>query len=84
LIFPKWERSFVIAIASETGWTEEYIRWHLPMARAWGYYHAVAIRNGNDMVSPDYQEQKEHEIDNQIAKLTRQAMQRTNDGSGTI
>ncbi len=31
----------VYAIAKDTGWSEEYILWHLPLARALQYYHCA-------------------------------------------
>jgi hypothetical protein len=42
----------IIAIASETGWSEEYIRSGLPWARALLYWHAIAWRNGLWTVLP--------------------------------
>ena len=31
----------VYAIAKDTGWSEEYILWSLPLARALQYYHCA-------------------------------------------
>lgn len=31
----------VYAIAKDTGWSEQYILWHLPLARALQYYHCA-------------------------------------------
>jgi hypothetical protein len=31
----------VLALAEKTGWTERYLIWELPMARALEYYHAA-------------------------------------------
>ena len=42
----------IIALARETGWTEEYITGQLPWARALLYWHAIAFGNGVWTVSP--------------------------------
>ena len=42
----------IIAIARETGWTEDYIMGSLPWARALLYWHAIAFSNGIWTVSP--------------------------------
>lgn len=31
----------VYAIAKDTGWSEQHILWHLPLARALQYYHCA-------------------------------------------
>ena len=36
---PGWLASAVFTIAKDTGWSEDFIIWRLPMARALQYYH---------------------------------------------
>ena len=48
------------------------------MCKAWGYYHAAATRNGNEMVTTEYTIKKQNEIDDQIQRLTRRARQQDN------
>lgn len=43
---PVWEAQYVITIASKTGWTEDFIRHHLPLSRGWAYYHAARLIEG--------------------------------------
>lgn len=43
---PHWSISLVFAIAKETSWTEDYIM-DLPIARAWGYRHAILCSYDN-------------------------------------
>ncbi len=43
---PVWEALYVIGISSRTGWTEDYIRHELPLARGYAYYHAVRALDG--------------------------------------
>lgn len=41
------------------------------MACAWGYYHAAALRNGNDMMRIDHAEKMERKFDSMLERLTR-------------
>jgi len=41
-----------MVIASRTGWTEDYIRWWLPLSRGWAYYHAARLLDGEAMRFP--------------------------------
>ena len=43
---PVWEALYVIVISSRTGWTEEFIRHGLPLARGLAYYHACRAMEG--------------------------------------
>jgi hypothetical protein len=43
---PVWEAQYVVVIASKTGWTEDFIRHRLPLARGWAYYHAARVLEG--------------------------------------
>jgi hypothetical protein len=43
---PVWEAQYVIVIASQTGWSEDHIRHHLPLSRGWAYYHAARLLEG--------------------------------------
>lgn len=43
---PVWEAQFVLVIASKTGWTEWFIRHELPLSRAYAYYHAARLLEG--------------------------------------
>lgn len=35
-----------MVIASKTGWSEHFIRWELPLARGYAYYHAARMLEG--------------------------------------
>ena len=43
---PVSEASYVIVVASKTGWSEEFIRHQLPLSRGWAYYHAARVLEG--------------------------------------
>lgn len=43
---PVWEAQYIIVIASQTGWTESFIRHELPLCRGWAYYHAARLLEG--------------------------------------
>lgn len=43
---PVWEAQYVLVISERTGWTEDYIRWHLPLWRGRAYYHAARLLAG--------------------------------------
>ena len=43
---PVSEASYVIVVASKTGWSEEFIRHRLPLSRGWAYYHAARVLEG--------------------------------------
>jgi hypothetical protein len=45
---PVWEAQFVLVIASKTGWKETFIRWCLPLSRAFPYYHAARLLEGEN------------------------------------
>ena len=62
-----------MAICAETGWTEDFILWHLPMKRAWGYYHAACVRNGGEVVSSEYAAKRSEKFDAMVESLTRNA-----------
>jgi len=38
--------SYVITLASQTGWPEEYIIWDLPLSRGFQYQHCIWRMNG--------------------------------------
>ena len=40
-------------LSSRTGWTEEYIRWHLPLSRGMAYFHAARMLDGQGMQWPE-------------------------------
>jgi len=42
----------VFSLAKETGWSEHFILWELPFARALEYYHAALWSNGAWTVKP--------------------------------
>jgi len=42
----------VIVIARATGWTENFIRWKLPLSRGWSYFHAARLLDGAPMTIP--------------------------------
>ena len=43
---PVFEAWFILVIARATGWSEAFIRWRLPLQRAWPYYHAAMMLEG--------------------------------------
>jgi hypothetical protein len=43
---PVGEVIYTMVIASKTGWSEEFIRWELPLARGWAYFHAARLMDG--------------------------------------
>jgi hypothetical protein len=43
----------VAVIARGTGWTEDYIRWQLPLSRGRAYVHALRLMEGESMLWPD-------------------------------
>jgi hypothetical protein len=43
---PAWVASYVIGLAMNTGWDEQYILWELPLARGLQYQHAALYANG--------------------------------------
>lgn len=45
---PVWEAQYVIVLASKSGWKENFIRWHLPLARGFAYYHAARLLEGEN------------------------------------
>jgi len=47
------EAQYIAVIAHGTGWTEDYIRWHLPLARGRAYVHAFRLMEGEAMMWPD-------------------------------
>lgn len=44
--------AMVFALARETGWTEHFILWELPLHRALAYQHAALRAHGVWTVSP--------------------------------
>ena len=53
---PVFEAHFVMVLASRTGWSEQFIRWQLPLSRAWAYYHAANLLDGYRMQWPGARE----------------------------
>lgn len=43
--------SYVIGLAMNTGWSEEFILWELPLARGLQYQHAALYANGAKTVA---------------------------------
>ena len=41
-------------ITAKTGWTEDYIRWELPLARGYAYYHTARIMEGEHTQWPGH------------------------------
>jgi hypothetical protein len=39
-------------LAKETGWSEQFLLWELPMSRALQYYHAALWSNGQWTIEP--------------------------------
>lgn len=53
LALPVAEAQYVAVIARGTGWTEDFIRWHLPLSRGRAYVHALRLMEGEAMMWPD-------------------------------
>jgi hypothetical protein len=47
------EAQYITVIARGTGWTEDYIRWQLPLSRGRAYAHALRLMDGEAMMWPD-------------------------------
>ena len=47
------EAQYIAVIAHGTGWTEDYIRWQLPLCRGRAYVHAFRLMEGEAMMWPD-------------------------------
>ena len=47
---PVWVASYVIGLAMNTGWGEDFILWELPMSRGVQYQHAALYANGAKVV----------------------------------
>jgi len=43
---PAWIASYLITIASQTGWQRDFILWELPLSQGWQLQHAILISNG--------------------------------------
>lgn len=41
-----------MVLAAKTGWTEEFIRWRLPLSRGYAYFHAARLMEGEDTFWP--------------------------------
>lgn len=41
---------YISVIAQLTGWSEHHIRWHLPLARGWAYFHSARALAGESRV----------------------------------
>ncbi len=50
---PVWVASYVVGLAMNTGWTEEFILWDLPLSRGLQYQHAILYANGAKTVPSD-------------------------------
>ncbi len=62
-----------MSIVCETGWSEDFVLWHLPMRRAWGYYHCACQRNGVEVESYDAKEKRRQRLEETRERLTRMA-----------
>lgn len=60
---PVWEASYLIVIASKTGWSESFIRHSLPLSRGWAYYHAARALEGERCRWPGVTTTAGHYID---------------------
>ena len=52
MIAPSWIARRVFRIARGTGWSEDYILWHLPLPRALQYFHCSLWEDGAWTVEP--------------------------------
>ena len=65
-----------MVIASRTGWTESYIRWHLPLRRGMAYFHAAMLLDGIPMRWPSDRAEAEQEFDKSISRIRNREAQR--------
>ena len=56
---PVWEAQFILVLAASTGWAEDFIRWRLPLARGFPYYHAARLLDGEDCRWPGHRSTKD-------------------------
>jgi hypothetical protein len=49
---PVAESQYIVVIAKATGWAESFIRWDLPLARGWSYFHSAMLLSGVAMTIP--------------------------------
>lgn len=71
-----WEAQYIIVIASRTGWTESYIRWHLPLSRGMAYYHAAMLLDGVPMRWPSDRAKAEEEFNEMKARVRQRESNR--------
>jgi hypothetical protein len=62
---PVWVASYVIGLAMNTGWTEEFVLWELPLSRGLQYQHAILYANGAKTVP------SESTMEAELARLER-------------
>ena len=79
---PDSDAAFVFGLAKETGWSEHFILWELPYARALQYFHALLWANGQWTVPVVEQKdlQKEFEISYALAIKSVQEETEEDDG----
>ena len=70
-----WEAQYVIVIASRTGWTEDYIKWILPLSRGRAYYHTCRMLDGVAMRWPQEGEKIADHVDS-VKERVRARMRR--------
>jgi len=70
---PVEEAQYVIVIASKTGWSEDFIRWQLPLSRGWAYYHGARLLEGEDCRWPETRQAVADWLRGVRGKLTRRA-----------
>ncbi len=73
---PVWEAMYVIIVATRTGWTEEFIRHHLPLSRGMAYYHACRLLDGERCRWPGRKSSTSKFIDG-IRKWVRRSLNST-------
>lgn len=61
----------MLVIASQTGWTEDYIRWHLPLSRGFAYFHGARLLEGEDCRWPGGDIEVKNWISNVRANLSK-------------
>ena len=71
---PVEEAQYVIVIASKTGWSEDFIRWQLPLSRGWAYYHGARLLEGENCRWPETRQAVADWLRGVRRKLTRRGM----------
>jgi len=43
---PVWPATYIAMLASQTGWTRDFILWELPLSQGFQLQHAILVQQG--------------------------------------